>query len=272
MPGACQVHFVLNANQMGLNGLSEWANPSPSKRPWYRVLESDAPAGTSFLANVRASGQVTTDRLQVQRLTATRVSAKVSLDRGKLEITELSADFLGGKHQGHWQADFSIKPAVCNGSGSLTGLSLATLADVVKDQGMTGTANASYEVKGSCPAEFWTSADGTLRFDMEDGSLPHIALGEDMGPLRFMRFAGQARLQGGTIEMKDAKLSSPAGKFELSGTSSLKGDLDFKLANTSSGVIAPGYAITGTLAEPRVIQSSSPDTQARLKAEPAKQP
>jgi AsmA-like C-terminal region len=93
-----------------------------------------------------------------------------------------------------------------------------------------------------------------------------------MGGLRFTRFTGQARLQTGTIEMKDATLSSPAGKFRLSGTASLKGELDFNLARTFNGASAPGYTITGTLAEPRVIQSSSPDTQARLKAEPAKQP
>jgi AsmA protein len=215
---------------------------------------------------------VTTDRLQVQGLAATRVSAKVSLDRGKLEISELSADFLGGKHRGQWRADFSVKPAVCAGSGSLTELSLASLADAMKDRGISGTANASYEAKGSCPAEFWASADGTLRFVMDDGALPHISLGEDMGGLRFTRFTGQARLQTGTIEMKDATLSSPAGTFRLSGTASLKGELDFNLARTSNGASAPGYAITGTLAEPRVIQSSSPDTQARLKAEPAKQP
>ncbi len=130
----------------------------------------------------------------------------------------------------------------------------------------------TYEVKGSCPAEFWASAEGTLRFVMEDGSLPHVSLGEDMGGLRFTRFTGQARLQTGTIEMQDAALSSPAGKFRLSGTASLKGELDFNLARTSNGASAPGYTISGTLAEPRVIQSSSPDTQARLKAEPAKQP
>jgi uncharacterized protein involved in outer membrane biogenesis len=196
----------------------------------------------------------------------------VSLDRGKLEISELSADFLGGKHRGQWRADFSVKPAVCAGSGSLTDLSLASLADAMKDRGISGTANASYEAKGSCPAEFWDSADGTLRFVIDDGALPHISLGEDMEGLRFTRFTGQARLRTGTIEMKDATLSSPAGQFRLSGTASLKSELDLNLARTANGASAPGYTITGTLAEPRVIQSSSPDTQARLKAEPAKQP
>ncbi len=264
-PGACQVHFILNANRIALDELSEWVSPSPKERPWYRVLESNTQAGPSFLTSVRASGQVTTERLQVQSLAATQVSAKVSLDSGKLQISELSAEFLGGKHRGQWQADFSGKPAVCKGSGSLTGVSLARLADAMKDGWIAGTANTSYEVKGSCPAEFWTSAEGTLQFDMNDGTLPHISLGEDTEPFRFTRFAGQARLQAGKIEMKDAKLDSPGGKFQLSGTASLKGELDLRLAKTPNGAAAAGYTISGTLAEPRVSPLPGAETQARLK-------
>ena len=264
-PGACQVHFVLNANQIALSELGQWVSPSPKERPWYRVLESSAQAGPSFLASVRASGQVSTDRLQVQSLAAARVSAKVSLDSGKLQISELHADFLGGKHLGEWQADFSVRPSICKGSGSLAGVSLGRLADVMKDEGIAGSANASYEVKGSCTAEFWQSAEGALQFDTRDGTLPHVALAEDAEPFKFSHFAGQARLHAGKIEMKDAKLDSADGKFQLSGTASLKGELDLRLARTPSGVAGPGYTISGTLAEPRVIRVSSPETQARLK-------
>jgi hypothetical protein len=269
-PGACQVHFVLNANQIALGELSEWVSPSPKGRPWYRVLESNAPAGPSFLASLWASGQVSTDRLQVQSLAATRVSAKVSLDGGKLQISELHADFLGGKHRGEWQADFSVMPSICKGSGSLTGVSLGRLADAMRDERIAGSANASYEVKGSCSAEFWQSAEGALQFDTRDGTLPHVALAEDAEPFKFSRFAGQARLHAGKIEMKDAKLDSADGKFQLSGTASVKGELDLRLARTSNGAAGPGYTISGTLAEPRVIRLAGPETQARLKTDPAK--
>jgi hypothetical protein len=269
-PGACQVHFVLNANQIALDELNDWVSPSALERPWYRVLESSAQAGPSFLASVRASGQVSTDRLQVQSLAATRVSAKVSLDGGKLQISELHADFLGGKHRGEWQADFREQPEVCSGSGSFTGVSLANLADAVKDEGIAGAANASYEVKGSCSSEFWQSAEGTLQFAIRDGTLPRVALAEDAEEFRFTRFAGQARLHAGKIEMKDAKLDSADGKFQLSGTASVTGELGLRLARTPNGAAALGYTITGTLAEPRVIRLAGPETQARLKADPAK--
>ena len=268
-PAACEVHFALNANQIVLGELSAWVNPSPKVRPWYRVLEPNAQAGPSFLGSVRAEGQITTDRLQVRNLTATKVSAKVRLESAKLDVSELNADVLGGKHRGEWQADFSAKPGACRGSGSLTGLSLVRLADAMKDKWIDGNASASYEVNGPCPAEFWTSAEGSLQFDMKDGSLRHITLGEDAEALKVTRLTGQARLQAGTIEMKDAELDAPGGRFQLSGTASLGGEIDFNLARTV-GRAPAGYSITGTLAKPHVSQSSAPETQARLKADSAK--
>ncbi len=269
-PGACEVHFILNANQIALGELKAWVNPSAKQRPWYRMLESNPQAGPPFLASVRASGQVTTDRLQLTTAVATRVSAKVSLDAGKLEIAELTGDFLGGKHRGQWQADFGAKPAVCSGSGNLTGVSLTRLADAMKDGWIAGTANASYEVKGPCPAEFWTSAEGMLHFEMKDGALPHIALSEATEALRITHLAGQAVLHEGTIEIKDARLDSPSGKFLVSGSASLKGELDFRLAKVPAGATAAGYTVTGTVSEPHVVPLPGAETQAQLKADPAK--
>ena len=46
----------------------------------------------------------------------------------------------GGKQRGKWQADFSVKPAVCEGSGSLNGVSLDRLADVMNDEWIAGVA------------------------------------------------------------------------------------------------------------------------------------
>jgi len=262
-PVACQAKFNLSANQIALGELSDWM--SPKERPWYRVLEASPHSGPSFLTSARAVGQVTTDRLQVQRLTATRVSAKVTLDGGKLQVSDLSADFMGGQHRGQWRADFSGKSSSCEGNGRLNGVLLTSIADAMKDGWIAGTADGSYEVQGPCSPEFWKSAEGMLQFDMRDGSLPHVTLSEDAEPFKVVGFAGQARLQGGEIEMRDAKLESTDGKFLLSGTASLKGDLDLRLARIPSVPVAPGYTITGTVAEPRVNPLSGSETQARLK-------
>ena len=151
------------------------------------------------------------------------------------------------------------------GSGSLTGVSLARLADSTKDAWVAGTANATYEMRGTCPADFWTSAEGALQFDVSNGTLAHVSLAEDAGPLKVVRFSGKARLQAGKLEIKDAKLESTDGKFQVNGTASLKRELDLKLTKALNGPPGSTFTITGTLAEPRVVRVAGPETQARLK-------
>jgi autotransporter translocation and assembly factor TamB len=81
---------------------------------------------------------------------------------------------------------------------------------------------------------------------------------------------GKARLQAGRLETKDARLDSADARFQVSGTMSLKRELDLKLVRAANGVPGAGYAITGTLTEPLVVRSAGPETQAQLKAEPTK--
>ena len=261
-PAACQVHFLLNTHQADLDALREWVSPNAAAKPWYLVLKANAP---SFLANVRASGQFTTNRLRLQKVDATNVSARMSLDSGKLQLSQLTGDLLGGRHRGEWQADFSVKPAICKGSGTFTAVSLADVADAMNDDWIAGTANATYALKGPCPADFWNSATGTLQFQMTDGSLPHFFLAADAESLKVATFVGQAQLDSGALEIEDARLNSLDGQFQLTGSASLTGELDLKLARTPTGATAPGYTVTGTLESPRVVQSASPQTQAKLK-------
>jgi hypothetical protein len=276
-PTACQVHFSLSANQIVPGELRDWASPPPADQPWYRLLGAGAPQRPSFLASVRATGRVATDHLQMRNFTANHVSANVTLNHGNLEISDLNAEFLGSRHRGDWHADFSVKPAACEGTGTFAGITLARLVgaaasdtsgDTANPPWITGAANATYQVKGACGAEFWQTVEGTLQFEVTDGTLPHISLAEDEAPLEITRLSGQARLREGKLEMKDAKLDSDGGKFLLSGTASWHSDLNLKLAPPPGGTAA-GYAITGTLAEPRVTPLPGTE-QARLKPEAPK--
>ncbi len=268
-PSACEVHFMLNGNQIGIGELSAWLSPRPKEQPWYRALETDEPAGSLFLMNVRASGQVTAHRIQMQSLTATRVTASVRLDKGKLQITELNSDFLGGTQRGQWQADFNAKPAVCGGGGSLVGVSLSEFGET-SSRWIDGTASGQFELKGVCSAAFWATADGKFRFEVKDGALPGVILRPEEPPFRFTNFAGEALLRNGTIELKDARIDSRNGKFELSGTASAKHELDFRLTSSANGMASPKYSIGGTLAEPQVNRLDAAETEAQLKADPRK--
>ena len=117
--------------------------------------------------------------------------------------------------------------------------------------------------------DFWTSAEGTLTVEMQDGTFPHVLLGEDTGPLHVVSLNGRADLHSGKIEIKDAKMDSADGTYELSGTASLKRDVDLKLTRLAGNAATAGYAITGTLAEPQVAPLTHSE-QARLKPLPAK--
>jgi hypothetical protein len=272
-PDACELHFDLNANRISPSELSEWATAQVKEkdRSWYRVLESNGQNGPSLLNSVRASGRVTSDRLQVGSVVATRASANLTLDKGKLQISGLGADFLGGRYLGDWQVDFAesdMRSENCEGSGSFTGISLAQLADMTNIRVISGTASASYEIKSECTAQFWSLADGTLQFEVRDGNLSHFSLGEDEGPLKISRLSVQAGLLNGSFEIKQGDLVSPNGKFQLSGTAGLNRELALKLKKTTNGS-GSWYAIRGTLATPRVVQLAGTE-QAQLKSDPAK--
>jgi hypothetical protein len=270
MAGACLVRFNLNSGEIGLSELSLWLGSQPSQRRWYQMLTSEEPTAPTFLRNLRASGKVSDGRLRIRNLVAERVSASLALERGKLTISELRADLLGGKHRGDWQADFTAGSPVYTGSGTLTGISLGQMADAMHDPWISGTAEGTYQLtaSGADSAAFWESAEGGMQFDLRDGILSHISLASDEGPLRVARWQGRVRLRDGKIEIEKGKLVSPGGAYEISGTASLERVLDLKLTRGTD--VKPEragsqiYSITGTVTEPR-LALTTPETQARLK-------
>ena len=269
-PGTCMVRFSLNTNEIALSELSRWVNPRPKNQPWYQALTSSAQTRPSLLGSLHAAGKVTASRLMIRNVAATHVSADMNLENGKLRISGLRGDLLGGEHRGDWDADFSVKPATYSGSGTFTGISLGRVAETMKDKWIAGTATGIYKVTaaGTSGPEFWKSADGILEFDMREGALPHISLFSEAGALRVDRFKGNARLRDGKFEIKEGRLDSSLGMFAVNGTASLQRELDLKLTRgpmLSVASRAHGYTITGTVAEPQVLQITNPETQARLK-------
>ena len=271
-PGACLIRFNLNTDEMDLSELSQWLSAHPSQRRWYQALTFAEPAAApSFLKNLRAVGKVNAGRLQMRNLVANRVSASLDLEHGKLKISDLRADLLGGKHRGDWRADFAVDPPAYTGTGTLAGISLQQVAEAMHDPWISGTAEGTYQLtaSGADSAAFWKSADGGLQFDLRDGVLPHISLTSDEGPLRISHWQGRARLSSGNIEIESGKLISLAGVYEVSGTASLGQTLDFKLTRSTEAKAAHAsslaYSITGTVTEPHVAIAAAPETQARLK-------
>ena len=264
-PAACKVQFDLRTSQLSFHSLVDWASPNAKSRPWYRVLEASPDSFSTWLGALRASGHIAADHLQIAKISASHVAADITLQDGKLTVSPLAVDLLQGKHTGRWEADFATKTGKCSGSGKFIAVSLGQLAQSMNDRWISGSATASYELNGPCTGEFWSAAEGSLKFDIRDGVLPHVQLTEGGDPFKLTHFLGEAKLHDGRLELKEANVDSVGTKYEVSGTASLQQELNLKLAHATGG-----YTIGGTLAEPQVAPMAGA-VQARLKpTEPAK--
>jgi len=263
----CPIHFALGADQIALAQLSEWEKARPKKRPWYRVLEN-GPNAASSLARIHATGRVTAERLLLHNFSATKVSTDVALDEGRVQLSSLEADLFDGKHRGTWAADFSVKPAMCSGSGNLTAVSLRSVSEAMKESWIEGAASAGYEVKGACSADFWQGSEGSLSpVSVTNGSFPRVFLAGHAPALKIQKFTGAIRLHAGTFEITEGQLNSTDARYEVTGTATLNREIDFKLVRDAPA--SGTYSVTGTLAQPRVAQVAGTE-QARLKDPPPK--
>ena len=265
------VHFNLTTEEVRLSDLRALLGGHQNARHWYQVLSPAEPRTPSFLSSLRASGKINAGRLRVHNVMAERVFAGIDVDGGKLKISDLRADLLGGKHRGDWQGDFTAASPVYTGSGTLTNIALEQVAGAMNQGWISGTGSGTYQLKTSSldSTAFWQSAEGGLNFDLRDGVFSLISLGSEEAPLRVSRWQGHALLRDGKVEIEKGMLISPGGAYEVSGTASSTQELDFKLsAGTqakSPGAGAMVYSITGTLTEPHVAVTPAPETQARLK-------
>ena len=260
-PATCPLSFDLHADEISTDQLNQWLNPNPPRRPWYRFSSGPSPSGRSFVAGIRASGALTVNRAVIGHLIASRIATKLVFDQGKLRLSDLRADVLGAKHRGEWRADFTGKAPAYSGNGVLDGVSLTELAETMGDNWISGTANARYQMdlSGFSSAEMLASARGTVRFDVQDGALPHLTL--TTAPLRVRRFTGLMAVRQGEVELQDATLESPTANYVVTGKALMSRKLDFKLVPEGS----PGLTVTGTLSDPRVAPVRKPETEAALK-------
>jgi hypothetical protein len=259
---ACSIVVDLHADEFVSDELSSLVNELPRKEPWYRFLSSPAQP-KPYLASIHAVGKLTANRVVLHNLVANRVSADVELEQGRLQLSNLRGEVLGGRHTGDWEVDFTVNPPTYHGNGSLEKVALGQVAEAMHDAWITGTANVEYraETSGWTKAELLSNADAGFQVEARDGSLPHLALAGESSPLRVNRFVGRLQLRAGKFEVDQGKLQTPGGIYQLSGTASLGRVLDFKLARDG----ARGFNITGTVEQPRVAVSTAPETQAALK-------
>ncbi len=253
-PETCIVHFDAHTNDASLARLNRLVNPSFRSQPWYRLL---APwqRREDALLKLRASGHFTAARLELGAALANNVSGAAELDAGKLRVSDLRGDLLGGHHTGTWTADFTVSPPRFAGSGNLARVTMAQLATLMHDNWATGTMDAKYSLAmaGLTAAALRTSATGSAVFTWDGGSLRHVTLDSRGAPVTFSEFAGSVTLQNATLTLTDCKLQSSGMGYAVKGTASFDRNLDLRLERAGQA-----YAISGPLDKPRVETVPSP--------------
>ena len=152
-------------------------------------------------------GRLAADRMLIHKLVASGVSVNAELEDGKLRLSDLRGNVLGGRHTGEWKADFTVKPPKYVGSGTLERAALGQLADAMHDGWVSGMATASYEASASGwnVPDLLTSANASLQIDAQDARLPHIVLGSATAPLQVQRFPPPAGFSFAAGKLEDSE-------------------------------------------------------------------
>ena len=261
-PNACRFQFNLRAPELNAAALNELVNPSARKQSWYKFL-ARGDTRVPYLLQADATGKIAVDKLVMGKSACTQLTADLDLHDGQLKLTNLKGQTLGGKTSGKWQADFSARPPAYSGSGSFDGVSLAGVAELMRNGWIDGTGAAKYEFKASGWGfqDLLDSGNLTANFVITDTSFPHIALTSKSGMLHASCFSGKILLGEGEFSFQDAKLEASSGVYRLSGTVLLTGALNLKMAGES----ASGFMLFGTLLKTRVSPIPITAAQASLK-------
>ncbi len=258
----CSFQFDLTADQLSTRDLADWFIPHPAKRPWYRILTSETSPGISPLLGIQARGNLHLGRFALKTITASQISSQVEIARGKITLTNLRAQLLQGTHQGNWIIDASNQDGSnqrvnYHATGTFHEIALQQLAALMNDPWITGTADATFDLDGSANtfSEVPANSDAKLQFVMRNGSLPHIALPGIPAPLSVHRFAGTLGLKKGAWDLARSQLETRDTSYQVSGTASPEGTVDFVLRNSED----QAWTLTGTLAKPRIANPDASD-------------
>ncbi len=253
---ACPVQMDLHANELSSDDLNREFNPRMRDRPWYELGFS----ATDSLRPLQAKGRISADHLQIKSAVFNHISGQYQMANGKLVVSGIQADSLGGKLKGTWEATFTGDQPAYVVTGSITRAGVAQLAALSHEAWATGTLNGDFRIamQGRAAPELLRSATGTVDFELRDGILPHLKL-SSTDALAYKRMWGRARWHNSHLELSACKLQAASGIYTVAGTAGRQ--LNLQLIGTA----AHSYGVSGTLDKPHITVLTPAETQAALK-------
>jgi hypothetical protein len=244
----CISQLNIQADEVTLDEVNRLLNPRLKKRPWYRLF--GVSGEHSVLASWDADGTLSIQHLVAKSIEADKVTMKFNLHRGKLAMRDVQARVFGGTQTGDWSADFTGDQPRYTGAGTVSGLSVATIAELGKDAWGAGTLNGAYDLKfsGWQASDLFASAKGACHFEWHNGMLRHLTLDGRTNPVRFHLWAGQCQWSPEGVRVSGSKMRTVSGIYQISGTVQPTKDLHLEFVRADG----TAYQVTGTLEKPHV--------------------
>ena len=244
----CISRLDIQADEVTLDEVNRLLNPRLKKRPWYGLFGISGEH--SVLASWEADGTLAVQHLVAKSLEADKLTMKFDLHRGKLAMKDVQARVFGGTETGDWSADFTGDQPSYSGTGIVSGLSVATIADLGKDTWGAGTLNGAYDLKfsGWRASDLFASAKGACQFEWHNGMLRHLALDGRTSPVRFPLWAGQCQWSPEGFRVSGSKMRTVSGIYQISGTVQPTKNLQLEFVRADG----TAYQVTGTLEKPHV--------------------
>jgi hypothetical protein len=251
------VRFDLHASELNLDELNRILNPQFRETNWLGQSKNiQASNGKDIqLDDLNLIGKLTVKRLIMKAMIATNVTAELAKDSAAVNLTNVRADVLGGKHRGNWRLEFGPKQASYEGQGTLENASLAQVAALTQDNWATGQLNATYKLKlaGTDARSLRQSVAGSADFVLKNGSVRRFSAPEFGASLQFIKWTGRLSIDSGSVEWSNSEIDSSSGRYRVSGTATLARKLQLKFLSDRHQV-----TISGTLDHPEI--TSQPAT------------
>ncbi|MVW80831.1 AsmA family protein [Bordetella sp. 02P26C-1] len=170
----------------------------PQKKPQAESSTETAAADNAFdlsmLVGPSANGSIKIGNLMVRGLKASDLTAKIKLEKGKLDISTLAASLYEGKVGGAVSVDAANGNQIAT-KMSLAGISIGPLlTDLTKKSVLTGTGSLALDLKtaGSNSYALITGLNGGMQLRLRDGAVTGINVAQTLRELK-AAFTGEAQ-------------------------------------------------------------------------------
>ncbi|WP_251862943.1 AsmA family protein [Achromobacter sp. Marseille-Q4962] len=174
------------ARQPAGDGKKDESKPAPPAPPPAAAPPADDSIDLSALVGPSVNGTLKVGKLVVRGLKAEDVSAALKLERGKLDISSLTAGLYGGKLAGAVSVDAAQGNQVA-AKMSLAGIAIEPLlVDLANRNVLSGTGSLALDLKtaGANSYAMKSGLGGTMQLRLRDGAVKGIDLARTLRELK----------------------------------------------------------------------------------------